>query len=119
MLGMIELATHADASFWVVVREFAVAMSIGVALGLLGALVLIPLLRTLRLPSEGLYPVLALVLAGALYAVTSVAHGSGFLAVFIAGLSWEMRGRRTKARSNASRVRLPVLPSWWCSSRSG
>jgi potassium/hydrogen antiporter len=86
MLGMIELATHADASFWVVVREFAVEMSIGVALGLLGALVLIPALRVLRLPSEGLYPVLALVLAGALYAVTSLAHGSGFLAVFIAGL---------------------------------
>jgi potassium/hydrogen antiporter len=86
MLGMIELATHPDASFWVVVREFAVEMSIGVALGLLGALVLIPLLRVLRLASEGLYPVLALVLAGALYGVTSLAHGSGFLAVFIAGL---------------------------------
>jgi cell volume regulation protein A len=86
MLGMIELATHADASFWVVVREFAVEMSIGAALGLLGAVVLIPLLRVLRLPSEGLYPVLALVLAGALYGVTSLAHGSGFLAVFIAGL---------------------------------
>jgi cell volume regulation protein A len=86
MLGMIELATHADASFWVVVREFAVEMSIGVALGVLGAFVLLPLLRRLRLPSEGLYPVLTLVLAGALYGVTSLAHGSGFLAVFIAGL---------------------------------
>ena len=86
MVGMIELATHADASFWVVVREFVVEMSIGVALGLLGALVLIPVLRRLRLPSEGFYPVLALVLAGALYGVTSLAHGSGFLAVFIAGL---------------------------------
>jgi potassium/hydrogen antiporter len=43
-------------------------------------------LRRLRLPSEGLYPVLTLVLAGALYGVTSLAHGSGFLAVFIAGL---------------------------------
>jgi cell volume regulation protein A len=86
MLGMIELATHAGASFWVVVREFAVEMSIGVALGLLGALVLIPVLRVLRLPSEGLYPVLALALAGALYGMTALAHGSGFLAVFIAGL---------------------------------
>jgi potassium/hydrogen antiporter len=86
MLGMIELATHDDASFWVVVREFAIEMSIGVALGLLGALVLLPLLRGLRLPSEGLYPVLTLVLAGALYGATSLAHGSGFLAVFIAGV---------------------------------
>ena len=37
MLGMIELATHDDASFLVVVREFAVEMSVGVVLGLLGA----------------------------------------------------------------------------------
>jgi potassium/hydrogen antiporter len=36
MIGMIELSTHADASFWVVVRQFAVEMSIGVALGVLG-----------------------------------------------------------------------------------
>jgi len=86
MLGMIELATHTDASFWVVVREFTVSMSIGVVLGVLGGLSLIPLLRRIRLPSEGLYPVSALVLAGTLYAVTSVAHGSGFLAVFVAGL---------------------------------
>ena len=86
MLGMIELATHEDASFWVVGREFAVEMAVGLAFGLLGALVLIPLLRRLQLPSEGLYPVLAVVLAAALYGVTSLAHGSGFLAVFIAGL---------------------------------
>jgi cell volume regulation protein A len=86
MIGMIELATHADATFWVVVREFAVTMSIGVVLGLLGGLAFIPLLRMVRLPSEGLYPVSTLVLAGTLYAVTSVAHGSGFLAVFVAGL---------------------------------
>jgi cell volume regulation protein A len=87
MLGMIELATHDDASFLVVVREFVVEMGVGVVLGLIGALVLIPLLRRVRLPSEGLYPVLALVLAGALYGATSLAHGSGFLAVFIAGLA--------------------------------
>jgi cell volume regulation protein A len=87
MLGMIELATQDDASFVVVVREFAVEMSVGVVLGLLGAAVLIPVLRRVRLPSEGLYPVFALVLAGALYGATSLAHGSGLLAVFILGLA--------------------------------
>ena len=86
MLGMIELATHDDASFLVVVREFVVEMSVGVVLGVLGAFVLMPVLRRVRLGSEGLYPVLALVLAGALYGATSLAHGSGFLAVFILGL---------------------------------
>jgi cell volume regulation protein A len=88
MLGMIELATHDDARFLVVVREFVVEMSVGVVCGALGAIVLIPLLRRVRLPTEGLYPVLALVLAGALYGATSLAHGSGFLAVFVTGIAF-------------------------------
>src|SRR5687767_16033025 len=37
MLGMIELAIHDDASFWVVVREFAVEMPIGLVVGVAGA----------------------------------------------------------------------------------
>jgi potassium/hydrogen antiporter len=86
MLGMIELATHDDASAFVVVQEFVIEMGIGTAMGFGGAFALLPLLRRLRLPAEGLYPVLALALAGALYGATSSVHGSGFLAVFIAGL---------------------------------
>jgi cell volume regulation protein A len=86
MLGMIELATHAGASPLGVAREFAVEMSIGAALGLAGGRALLPLLRRVRLPSEGLYPVFALMLACVLYAVTALAHGSGFLAVFLAGM---------------------------------
>jgi cell volume regulation protein A len=86
MLGMIELATHPDASAFVVLREFVVEMGIGTAMGLIGARALLPLLRRLQLSAEGFYPVLALSLAGALYSATSLAHGSGFLAVFIAGL---------------------------------
>jgi potassium/hydrogen antiporter len=86
MLGLIELATHDDASFLVVVREFAVEMAVGTAIGLVGGRLLLPLLRRLPLPAEGFYPVLALALAGVLYSAASLAHGSGFLAVFIAGL---------------------------------
>jgi potassium/hydrogen antiporter len=86
MLGMIELATHDDATGWVIVREFVVEMGIGTAAGIAGGLVLLPLLRRLRLPSESFYAVLALALAGTLYSAGALAHGSGFLAVFIAGL---------------------------------
>jgi potassium/hydrogen antiporter len=86
MVGMVELATHDDASIFVVGREFAVEMTVGAALGLAGGRVLVPLLRRLRLSSESLYPVFALLAAGALYGATVLAHGSGFLAVFIAGL---------------------------------
>jgi cell volume regulation protein A len=86
MIGMIELATHEGASATVVVREFAVEMSVGVAIGIVGGLALAAILRRLRLPSPTLHPLLALILAGALYGGTSLLHGSGFLAVFLAGL---------------------------------
>jgi cell volume regulation protein A len=85
MIGMLELARDADASFWVVIREFAVEMSVGLAFGLLGAAALRPLLR-FSLPNPGLYPLRTLAAAGVIYGATSVAHGSGFLAVFVAGV---------------------------------
>src|ERR671925_634430 len=56
MIGMIELATHEHASFWVVVEEFAVEMSVGLVVGLLGAAALIRVIQRMSLPSEGLYP---------------------------------------------------------------
>jgi cell volume regulation protein A len=86
MLGMIELATHSDASFWIVVRVFAEQMAIGVAIGVVGGLVERTLLQRVALPSSGLYTVRTLALAGLVYGVATVAHGSGFLAVFVAGL---------------------------------
>jgi potassium/hydrogen antiporter len=86
MLGMIELATHDDATAWVIAREFGVEMLIGTAFGLAGAKLLIPAIRRMHLPSESLYPVLALVAAASLYGVTAIAHGSGFLAVFLLGM---------------------------------
>ncbi len=86
MLGMIELATHANASFWIVVRVFAEQMSIGLAIGIAGGLIERYVMRRIALPSSGLYTLRTLALAGLVYGVATVAHGSGFLAVFVAGL---------------------------------
>jgi potassium/hydrogen antiporter len=82
MLGMIDLATHDDASWLNVIGDFGLQMLIGVALGFLGALVL----ERLR------HPALLLAGAGVVFGVATLAHGSGFLAVFVAGL---MLGDRT------------------------
>jgi cell volume regulation protein A len=87
MIGMLELATHDNASEWIVVREFVVEMSVGLAVGVAGAALLVVFMRRVRLPSEGLYPLRTLAAAGIIYGLASVAHGSGFLAVFIAGLA--------------------------------
>jgi cell volume regulation protein A len=86
MLGLIELATHADATFWVVVRVFCEQIAIGLAIGILGGLAERLLLQRLALPSSGLHTIRTLAMAGLVYGVATVAHGSGFLAVFIAGL---------------------------------
>jgi potassium/hydrogen antiporter len=86
MLGMIQLATHPDATFWVVVTTFLEQMSIGLAIGITGGLLERQLLRRLELPSSGLRTVRTLALAGLVYGAATVLHGSGFLAVFVAGL---------------------------------
>ena len=85
MVGLIELATHAHATFWIVVRVFVEQMSIGLAIGIAGGAAAY-LLRGIALPSSGLYTLRTLALAGVVYGVAAVAHGSGFLAVFVAGL---------------------------------
>jgi len=86
MIGMIEFATHENATFWVVVKEFALEMSIGLAVGVAGAWLVLYSLRRLSLPNPALYPLRSLAAAGVIYGVAAVAHGSGFLAVFVAGI---------------------------------
>jgi potassium/hydrogen antiporter len=86
MIGIVELADEADATFWVVVEEFAVEMSVGLAVGIAGGLLLAQVIRRYSLPSEGLYPLRTLAAAGLIYGAASIAQGSGFLAVFVAGV---------------------------------
>jgi cell volume regulation protein A len=69
-----------------VAAEFALQMGVGAALGLLGGRGLLWLMRRVSLPSEGLYPLRTLAAVLALYGLTTLAHGSGFLAVFVAGI---------------------------------
>jgi len=87
MIGIIEFATSDSGSYWGIAKEFTLEMTIGLAVGLAGTAALVFLMRRVRLPSEGLYPLRTLAAAGIIYGLASVAHGSGFLAVFIAGLA--------------------------------
>jgi cell volume regulation protein A len=65
---------------------FALQMVVGAAVGIVGAVGLLAAMRRLPLPSEGLYPLRVLALALVIYGAAAVAHGSGFLAVFVAGI---------------------------------
>ena len=86
MIGMIEFATSDGGTLWTIAREFLLEMSIGLAVGLGGGYALLVLMRRLTLPNAGLYPLRTLALAGVVYGAASVLHGSGFLAVFVAGI---------------------------------
>jgi cell volume regulation protein A len=86
MIGALEFATNESASFWPTAFEFVSEMAVGLALGVLGAIVLRESIRRIYVTNETLYPILALSFAGVLYGVTTLAHGSGFLAVFVAGV---------------------------------
>jgi potassium/hydrogen antiporter len=64
------------------VRQLGIGMVVGLVIGWAASR---GLQRT-RLASTGLYPVASLATAALAYGVADVAHGSGFLAVYLAGL---------------------------------
>jgi potassium/hydrogen antiporter len=65
---------------------FGTQMLIGGGVGLLGGIGLREFTRRVPLPSEGLYPLRVLAGALGLYGIAAAVDGSGFLAVFIAGI---------------------------------
>jgi cell volume regulation protein A len=72
--------------------EFVLQMAVGLAAGVGGGIALLAFMRRVSLPSEALYPLRTLASVLLLYGVTTLLHGSGFLAVFVAGIV--MGGRR-------------------------
>ena len=71
----------------IVVREFVVEMTVGLAIGVAGAFLVIQAIRWVDLPNPALYPLpYASPPPGVIYGVAAIAHGSGFLAVFVAGI---------------------------------
>jgi cell volume regulation protein A len=86
MLAAVSLAQHDSTSVAGAVGEFFLELGVGVLLGVIGAYVLVFALRRVALPDPALYPLRTLAFAGVVYGVATVAHGSGFLAVYIAGI---------------------------------
>ncbi|MEV6393565.1 potassium/proton antiporter [Streptomyces sp. NPDC051907] len=62
--------------------ELAIGAGVGLATGWLGAYGL----RHVALPASGLYPIAVIAIAALAYAAGAMAHGSGFLAVYLASM---------------------------------
>jgi cell volume regulation protein A len=65
---------------------FLLQLAVGAAIGVAGGALLVRFMRQVPLPGEALYPLRVLASALLIYGTATVAHGSGFLAVFVAGI---------------------------------
>jgi cell volume regulation protein A len=100
VLGFIEWIQHPDFGFTEMVMLFVEQLSIGIAVGLAVGFAGMELLKRSRLASGGLYPVATLAIAAVGFGGADVLGGSGFLAVYLAGLvlgSRPIPARRTIA----------------------
>jgi cell volume regulation protein A len=70
-------------TLWEVVREASIGAVVGVGIGAGSRYIL----QRLRLTAGGLYPVFTLAVALLAYGLPTLAHGSGFLAVYLAGMT--------------------------------
>jgi len=66
--------------------QFALQMGVGLVVGVVGGRVLLWFMQRVSLPAEGLYPLRTLACVFMLFSVGTLASGSGFLAVFVAGI---------------------------------
>jgi potassium/hydrogen antiporter len=67
---------------WLFVREVAIGAALGAAIGVAAAWAF----RRVQLATPGLYPVASLATAALAFGAADALHGSGFLAVYLAGL---------------------------------
>jgi cell volume regulation protein A len=87
MAGLLSAGGVSAGSLFDVAGLFVVQMIVGAGIGILAGLALRWAAARITLPSEGLYPLAVLFAVGTIYGVATVAHGSGFLAVFAAGIA--------------------------------
>jgi cell volume regulation protein A len=86
LIALLAATGTGAAAAWSVAGVFALQMAVGLAVGVAGGRLLLAFMRRVPLPSEGLYPLRVLASVLAIYGLATVAHGSGFLAVFVAGI---------------------------------
>ena len=86
VLGFIDVLTQPAYGVGDFILLFVRELAIGLAVGLLVGVAAVYVLRRIRLSTAGLYPVASLTIAALAYGGADTLHGSGFLAVYLAGL---------------------------------
>lgn len=70
-----------------VAGKFVLEMGIGAVAGVIFARLIAAVMNRIHLEASGLYPVLTTAFVIATYSATSLVHGNGFLAVYVAGVA--------------------------------
>jgi cell volume regulation protein A len=85
-LGLLELNTDSSTGVLELLPMFFLQMVVGGAVGYLIARLAVVAINRVQLEYEGLYPVVLIALILFIYGAAAVVGGSGFLAVYVAGL---------------------------------
>ena len=85
-IALIRLLTEPSTSFGELVVFFVMQMAVGTVIGIAMGEIMRRSFNALDLELEGIYPVLSVALALLTYGLTDYLEGSGFLAVYLAGL---------------------------------
>src|SRR6476469_8893848 len=85
IIGLLDFATD-NGSGLAVTERFLLEMGVGVAVGVVGARLLAWTARRVPLAGGSFYPLRLLAAAGVVFGAAAALHGSGFLAVFVAGI---------------------------------
>lgn len=83
---LIQIVLFPQTTAFSIILFFILQMGIGAVMGFVGGRMVVYVLNRLRLYYEGLYPVFCLASVALIYALTTFIKGSGFLAVYIAGI---------------------------------
>jgi potassium/hydrogen antiporter len=98
VIGFIDWIQQPGYGFADMAGLLALRLALGAAIGLALGRIAVAALNRVRLPTDGIYPVATIAIAGLAYGLAEVAHGSGLLATYLTALalgSGNIPARRT------------------------
>jgi cell volume regulation protein A len=87
VIGFIEWIQQPDYGLADMAGLLALKLALGAAIGVALGWAAVRVLDRVQLPSDGIYPVATIAIAALAYGLPEVAHGSGFLAVYLTALA--------------------------------
>jgi cell volume regulation protein A len=87
VIGFIEWIQEPGFGFAEMAGMLVLKLAVGIAIGLVVGRLAVAALNATRLPTDGIYPVATVAIAGLAFGLAEVAHGSGLLATYLTALA--------------------------------